>query len=252
MIQHRAKVCVVGSRGRMGQRIISQLQTHPHLMAHSFLDRPQAPQHNPSELQSALKDADVAIDFSAPTTCENIAEACIQFEVAYVVGSTGLQANHLQTLRNAAKKIPVLQATNFSWGVHVFLQAARMITAKLGDTFDLELMELHHRRKKDAPSGTALTIVEQLQSLRPDSKPLHRQGEHTRDGKEFGVASLRGGDVAGEHTLFFLGDGERLELSHRATSPDIFASGALRAGAWLLEQPPGYYSMQDVIANLTP
>ena len=192
---------------------------------------------------------DVIIDFTTPEATVQHATWCAEQGVALVIGTTGLTTTHLAHLDACAQAIPIVQAPNMSIGVNVMLAVAAKAARMLGRDYDLEIVESHHKHKVDAPSGTALRIFEALQSVRPQAK-----GRHVRDGytgprtpDEIGVQTLRGGDVVGEHTVFYFGEGERLEITHRATDRRIFARGAVRAACWATAQPKGRYSMADVL-----
>lgn len=200
---------------------------------------------------SGVMGADVVIDFSAPESIPMLAHAASRLKIAIVSGTTRLDAEAERMLDVAAKTVPVLWAPNTSVGVHVLKDLAAAAAKALGPDFEVEIVEAHHRAKVDAPSGTAVALVEAVKSA--------RQGLHEvrgRDGAvgpraegEIGVHAVRGGDVVGEHTVMFLGQGERIEITHRATSRDLFARGALRAAAFLLGKPPGRYTMADVLRS---
>lgn len=195
--------------------------------------------------------AQVVIDFTGAEASVAHARVCAARGVPMVIGSTGFSAESREQVAAAAKSIPVVLAPNTSVGVNVVIQMAAELARVLGEGFDVEVVETHHRMKKDAPSGTALRLAEVLaQVLGRSSGDLvfERHGQiGARTPKEIGVQALRGGDVVGEHTVFFFGDGERVELTHRATSRDQFAKGALRAANWVVKQRPGLYDMADVL-----
>ncbi|WP_224249011.1 4-hydroxy-tetrahydrodipicolinate reductase [Hyalangium gracile] len=195
--------------------------------------------------------AQVVIDFTHAEASVEHARLCAARGVAMVIGSTGLSAQAREQVATAARSIPVVLAPNTSVGVNVVIQVAAALARVLGEGFDVEVVETHHRMKKDAPSGTALRLAEVLaQALGRTSEDLvfERHGQvGARTSKEIGIQALRGGDVVGEHTVFFFGDGERVELTHRATSRDQFAKGALRAANWVVGQRPGLYDMADVL-----
>jgi 4-hydroxy-tetrahydrodipicolinate reductase len=201
----------------------------------------------------ALADAaDVVLDFSAPAACARMAPACAAAGRAYVVASTALSTADTQALAQAAQHIPVLQAANLSVGVNVLMELVELAARRL-PTADLEVAELHHRHKRDAPSGTALALGAAATAGRAQAGQtlVPAVGRHgaaaQRAPDEIGYAALRGGDAAGEHTVFVLSDGERLELSHRCSHPQVFAAGALTACRWLVGRVAGHYSMRDVI-----
>ena len=196
--------------------------------------------------------ADVFVDFSAPDGLEKHLEAVLGAERPIVIGTTGLAAEHQRMIDHAAGHVPVLQAANMSLGVNLLAHLARQTAARLGTDWDIEIVEMHHRHKVDAPSGTALLLGEAAAAGR--GVPLESVSDRGRDGiagprKEgsIGFASLRGGSVAGDHQIVFAGEGERIELGHRAESRAIFARGAIEAALWLIGKPAGRYDMADVL-----
>jgi 4-hydroxy-tetrahydrodipicolinate reductase len=196
--------------------------------------------------------ADVVIDFTQYKASVAHAEVCAAQKVALVVGSTGFTPEARDRIAKCSKVIPIVMSPNMSVGVNLMIRVAGELAKVLGPSYDVEILELHHRQKVDAPSGTALRLAEVLADTlgRDRAKDLVSSrsgpiGERSRE--EIGLQSLRGGDAVGEHTVFFLGAGERIELTHRSTSRDGFATGAVRAGRWLVGKPPGLYSMQDVL-----
>ena len=203
-------------------------------------------------LEQALADADVLIDFTFPeVTLKNI-EVCAALGKGIVIGSTGFTPAQRDEVKKYAEKIPVVLAPNMSVGVNLCFKVLKDVAATLGDAFDVEIVELHHNKKKDSPSGTAVrmgeVVAEALGRNYDEVANYHRQGmcgERTKE--EIGMQTVRGGDIVGEHTVYFIGMGERIELSHRAMSRDMFARGAVRAAAWLSAQKPGLYDMQDVL-----
>ncbi len=193
-------------------------------------------------------EVDVVIDFTAPAATVQHAEWCAANGVGMVIGTTGLSDADLAALDTHAASIPIVQAPNMSVGVNALCalidQAARM----LGGDYDIEIIEAHHRHKKDAPSGTALRLLQVLLDARGGDPVFERHGDiGARKPDEIGVQTVRGGDVVGEHTVFFFGEGERLELTHRATDRGIFAAGAVRAATWVAGRKAGRYSMADVL-----
>ena len=191
----------------------------------------------------------MVIDFSAPAACRELGPECAEQGVPYVVASTGLSEEHETSLNEVASKIPLHVSANTSYGVHVLLELVELASKRLAE-FDPELVELHHKHKRDAPSGTALALVDAVSAGRGEVREVHgRAGESPRALGELGVAAVRGGDVAGEHTVYFMGEGERVELTHRASSPVIFAHGALKVAKWLVNQPAGRYTMRDAIVD---
>lgn len=254
-------VLVLGPSGRMGRAIISAAGGVPELAIKAAVDRPGAPglgaEVSPgvvatTELEAALATCDVYIDFTTPAGTRAAASAARASKCAAVIGTTGLTDAESSAIAQLVEVAPVVIAANFSLGVNLLLGLARQAAQILGPEWDAEIVETHHSAKRDAPSGTALMIARAIAAGRGvDYDTVKR---HTRDGDigprprgEIGVATVRGGDVVGEHTATFYGAAERIELGHRATSRAIFAAGALRAAAWVVGKPPGRYDMLDVL-----
>lgn len=201
------------------------------------------------DVGSALLGADVVIDFSVAGVVQELAARAAREKVAVVSGTTNLDANALRALDRAAEVVPVMWAPNMSLGVQVLAELVQSAIEKLGADFDVEIVELHHKKKVDSPSGTARRLAEVAKSARGGLREIHgRDGNvGARPTDEIAVFGVRGGDVVGEHTVYLLGPGERIELSHRATSRELFAHGALRAARFLAGKPPKRYTMADVI-----
>lgn len=195
------------------------------------------------------RSGDVVIDFSRPELCMKSLAYAKNHDIPCLIGTTGLDASDQARIAAASESIPICQAANFSIGVNLLLDLVRRAAAGLPSTFDAEISEIHHRWKIDAPSGTALALGRAVASARglDHDTAATRDREGARAGGEIGYQSIRGGDVAGEHTVMFLGDGERLELAHKAADRAVFARGALHAARWLVGKPPGLYSMRDVL-----
>jgi len=198
----------------------------------------------------ASSGAEVAIDFSSPAALSELADICASSEIALVSGTTSLDPAALAALGAASASAPVLWEPNMSVGVHVLAALVEQGLAALGPGFDVEVVEIHHRAKVDAPSGTAIRLGDVARAAR-DGRYVHgREGRPgARAADEIGMHAVRGGDVVGDHTVFLLGDGERLELTHRASNREVFAHGALRAAAWLAGRPAGRYRLADVLAR---
>jgi 4-hydroxy-tetrahydrodipicolinate reductase len=201
------------------------------------------------DVSAALLGADVAIDFSLAPAVEGFAAAAVAQGVAIVSGTTGLDERQLAVLERASKKVPVLWARNMSLGVQVLAELVAEAVRKLGPGYDVEVVEVHHHHKVDCPSGTALRLADAARLARPELEDVcSRVGQvGPRKANELGVFGLRGGDVIGDHTVHLMGLGERLELTHRATSREVFAHGAVRAAAWIKGKPPGMYTIADVV-----
>ncbi len=262
------RLAVAGASGRMGQTILRLASQDAAFKITGALEHASHPALGKdigflmggspigvtlvSDSTRALDKADVLIDFTHPTATEKNLKAVLKKKAAYVLGTTGLSQRSLRSLRLAAQTIPIVQSPNMSIGVNVLFKLAEISGKALDEHYDIEIAETHHRMKKDAPSGTALKLVEILAKVRG----LHlkkdvifaRQGEvGARPKGKIGVVALRGGDVIGDHVLSFLGDGERIELIHRASSRDSFAQGALQAAKFLARQKCGLYNMLQVL-----
>ncbi|MFO0592609.1 MAG: 4-hydroxy-tetrahydrodipicolinate reductase [Polyangiaceae bacterium] len=207
-----------------------------------------------SHAQGGLIGADAVIDFSSPKALPDVAHTASRLGIAIVSGTTRLDAEAERMLDAAAKKVPVLWAPNTSVGVHVLKELAAAAARALGPGFDVEIVEAHHRGKVDAPSGTATAIAAAVKSVREGLREVRGRDGNVgpREADEIGVFAMRGGDVIGEHTVHFLGHGERIEITHRATNRDLFARGALRAARFLVGKPAGRYTMADVLAAPAP
>ena len=200
----------------------------------------------------AKGEADVWIDFTAASVTESVATTAAGHGVALVVGTTGLGTHARAALDVAATRIPVVYAANYSVGINVMLKLVAEAARALGPDYDLELVETHHRGKKDAPSGTALRLAEAVaEGAGRDLAAAARYARHgdigARSTSEIGIQTLRGGDVVGDHTVMFLGNGDRIEITHRASTRDTFAVGAVRAALWVVGCQPGLYDMRNVL-----
>jgi 4-hydroxy-tetrahydrodipicolinate reductase len=228
---------VVGARGRLGSLVVAEAEKKAFKV--TKLGRGDALE---------LAGAAVVIDVSNAAATASIAVACAKARVPLVVGTTGLDQAALAALDDAAKSIALLHAANFSVSAHVAAKLVAEAAARLA--YDVEVVEAHHRLKKDAPSGTALMLANAaLDARKSGSLKRGRDGLSPRVDGEIGVSAIRGGDVVGEHTVYFLGDGERIEIVHRVTDRAVFARGALAAAAFLVGKKPGRYAMADVIAQ---
>lgn len=202
-----------------------------------------------ADLGSGLLGGDVVIDFSVASAVPGLLAVAARQKIAVVSGTTNLDGAGRQALDKASESIPVLWAPNTSLGVQVLAELVERALRRLGPGYDVEIVEVHHRRKVDAPSGTARRLVEAVKSARGEVRELHgRAGEvGERTPEEVGVFGVRGGDVVGDHTVHVLGPGERLELTHRASSRELFAHGALRAARFVVGKKPGLYTIADVL-----
>jgi len=202
--------------------------------------------------ENDINDIDVLIDFTLPDGMKKHLKTAIAKKIPMVIGTTGLTHDDMALLQEAAKEIPIVFARNYSVGVNVLLNLVHTAASKFGDDLDIEIFEAHHRHKIDAPSGTALAIGEAIADAKgwvhDDVAVYDRsQVEQAKSQTEIGYSVLRGGDIVGEHTAYFATMGERLELTHKASSRMTFAIGAIRASQWLINKPAGLYSMQDVL-----
>jgi 4-hydroxy-tetrahydrodipicolinate reductase len=225
MKQRRVRVLLIGSKGRMGQTIVDLARNDPKIDVVAQCDLGDA-------IEAAMKDCDVAIDFSNSSAIDEICQAALQHRKPLVVGTTGHSAEQREVIEKTAKALPIVFASNFSVGVNALFALSRRAAEILGSEFAPQIVETHHKMKKDAPSGTAKTLGEILKETLETDVPIE---------------SIREGDAVGEHTVTFVGPGERLELTHCAASREIFARGALRAAQWIVGKPARLYSMQDVL-----
>lgn len=238
------RVLLLGAKGRMGQAIAAAASKAEAEIA-AGLDLGD-------DLAGHIGDCDVVIDFSHPNASSELSRACLAAKKPAVIGTTGHSKEERAAIETLALSVPLVLSPNFSVGVNALFWLTRKATEMLGEDFDLEVAEMHHRLKKDAPSGTAKKLAEILCEVR--GLDYAKNVRHGREGlvgerpaNEIGVHSIRGGDVVGDHTVTFAGAGERLELTHKAASRDTFALGALRAAKWIVGKPPGLYSMEDVL-----
>jgi len=262
------RAVVAGAAGRMGGRIIGMIHQSEDLALSGAFEHPEHTKVGRDagevvglgplgiKIERSLDDiiggCDVIIDFTAPeATLDNLRLAA-RHRVSMVIGTTGFNDDQLKEAKELAGKIPCVMAPNMSVGVNVMFKIARETARFLGDDYDIEIMEVHHRFKKDAPSGTAIRLAEILAGSR--NRDLDEIAVYERKGmigerrsEEIGIQTWRAGDITGEHTVMFGGIGERLELTHRAHNRDNFARGALRAARWVVNQAPGLYDMQDVL-----
>jgi 4-hydroxy-tetrahydrodipicolinate reductase len=227
MTKNRVRILLVGSAGRMGKVIVDLAKEEPNVEIVAQCDLGD-------DVAAAMKNCDVAIDFSQPGAVEEICRAALQDRRPLVIGTTGHSPEQRRLIEETAKSLPIVFASNFSVGVNALFALTGKAVEILGNEFDLEIIETHHVMKKDAPSGTAKTLAEILKQARKSDKKIP-------------IQSIREGEVVGEHTVIFDGPGERLELVHRARSRDTFAKGALRAAEWVIGKPAGLYTMQDVL-----
>ncbi len=240
------RIIITGPKGRMGQALLAcaaRMTESIEVVARIGSD---------DDIGRAMEQCDAVIDFSFHEVTPKFAAECARHGKAIVIGTTGHTPGEAADIRKLASKIPMVLSSNFSTGVNALFWLTRKATEILGPDFDLEIVEMHHRLKKDAPSGTATTLAEILADVR--KQQLEKVIRHGREGltgertrTEIGMHAVRGGDVVGDHTVIFATNGERVELTHKASSRETFANGALRAALWAVKQPPGLYDMQDVL-----
>ena len=238
------RLLVHGATGRLGSLIVKLAQASPGLEVRKA--------GRDTLLPDLLAGCDAAIDVSQPAGTVRLVEASLVASVPVVIGTTGHSFAELVEVQEAARKLPLLLAPNFSVGVNLLFWLTRYAARTLGESFRAEILELHHELKKDAPSGTAKRLGEIVAEAHGRTYgDVVRHGRHgvvgARTSDELGMHVIRGGDITGEHTVFLIGPGERLELTHRAVNREIFARGALLAARWLARQPPGWYEMADAL-----
>ena len=262
------QVAIHGAAGRMGQSIAAVLDEDPDLtlvaaMDHedseligqdmgSLVGRASSEVTITSDVEEFLANVEVVIDFSIASATAKLLPLCAGQHIPMVIGTTGLDGETRAALERAAEHVPIVFAPNYSQGVNALYFLAARATELLGPAFDAEIVEIHHRRKVDSPSGTAVRlgeVVAAAKRLDHDRVVTHGRSGHVgaRPSEEVGVMALRGGDVVGEHTVYLVGEGERIELTHRATDRSIFARGAVRAAHWVVGRPAGLYDMADVM-----
>lgn len=254
---------ILGAKGRMGSTITTLALADPALEVKALIEREEklkeielSQPFKTSSLEEALQKfpGSVVIDFTTPKVSLDTARLCANLQGKAVIGTTGFSPEEISTLKDLAQKTPLLLAPNMSVGINVLLKILPQLVTLLGEQYDLEISEIHHKFKKDAPSGTALKLAECLAAAR--KVELKEVARYCREGiigqrpaGEIGLQTLRGGDVVGDHTVYFFGPGERIEVTHRAHSRETFAQGALRAAKWLYTKPAGkLYSMADVLS----
>jgi 4-hydroxy-tetrahydrodipicolinate reductase len=239
------KLLVTGCKGRMGQAIIRCAEDDPEVDVAGRIDLGDS-------LEDALAACDCVIDFSSHQFTTQLVGACSRDGKSLVIGTTGHTEEELATVKKASGSLPIVMAPNYSVGVNTLFWLTGKAADILGSDFDLEVVEMHHRHKTDAPSGTAKRLAEILTEARgldyeKDTRHGRRGDVGARTSGEIGVHAVRGGDVVGDHTVVYAGAGERLELTHKASSRDTFANGSIRAAKWLSSRSAGLYDMQDVL-----
>ena len=239
------KIAITGSNGRMGQALIEAVKLNPNVSQGSILNRGD-------DINRVLKDFDVLIDFTRPEATLDALSVCQSAGKAMVIGTTGFSDDALKVIDQASSDIPIVFAPNMSIGVNLTLKLLETTAKVIGTDSNIEIVEAHHRHKVDAPSGTALKMGEVIANVLgrdlSECAVYGREGtEEPRDRQTIGFSSIRGGDVVGEHTVTFFMEGERVEITHKASSRMTYANGAVKACQWLTNQENGLYSMQDVL-----
>jgi len=260
--EKKMKIAIAGCMGRMGQTLIASTLADPRFTLVAGSERGMvdmavlaalgAPNLTVTHDSKALvENADAVIDFTSPEATLSVAEACAEKGIAHIIGTTGFAIGQQKKLSGFANKAIIVQSGNFSLGVNLLEKLVAEAAAKLADDYDIEIFEMHHKHKKDAPSGTALMLGEAAARGRKvalaDKKSIDRDG--VRKVGDIGFSVARGGDVVGIHTVTFAGPGEVLEIKHQAFSREIYAKGALHSALWAAKQKPGLYSMRDVLAG---
>jgi 4-hydroxy-tetrahydrodipicolinate reductase len=264
----RTKMGVVGCGGRMGRMLVAEIAATEGCAIAGGSEAPGSGYVNQDigelagigrmgipigeTVEKLIRDSDVVLEFTSPAATIEHAALAAEIGKAMVIGTTGLSAEQGEAVRQAARKIPIVWAPNMSLGVNVMLSVVEEIARRLGPDWDIEIMEMHHRGKVDAPSGTALALGRAAAAGR--GVVLEEVEQRARDGitgprrsGDIGFAALRGGDAVGDHYVIFAGAGERLELVHRTTTRAVFAKGAIRAARWVVGKPPGVYGIGDVL-----
>ena len=239
------KIAINGSNGRMGRALIRAVKLNPNVSQGSILNRGD-------DIKRVLKDFDVLIDFTRPEATLDALSTCQSAGKAMVIGTTGFSDDALKVIDQASSDIPIVFAPNMSVGVNLTLKLLETTAKVIGADSNIEIVEAHHRHKVDAPSGTALKMGEVIANALgrdlSECAVYGREGtEEPRDKQTIGFSSIRGGDVVGEHTVTFFMEGERVEITHKASSRMTYANGAVKACQWLTNQENGLYSMQDVL-----
>jgi 4-hydroxy-tetrahydrodipicolinate reductase len=253
------KLIIVGAAGRMGRRITALTLESKKFDIIGTIEDKNCPEIGKDLENAGVKissefspKADIVIDFSLPAAFDGILNYCLSNNSALVMGTTGLSPEQIKKIDDAAKKIPVIQATNMSVGMNLLFEIVGQVAKKLGDEYDIEIVEAHHRFKKDSPSGSAMTLAEKIAAATnkkfPDCLDIGRKGkEALRKKGSIGMQAIRIGDTVGEHSVMFGSLGETVTISHNAHSRDMFAAGAIKAALWLVGKKTGRYSMADAL-----
>ena len=257
----RTKIAIAGALGRMGNNLINSALSNNNVelvgvfdvkdIDTSFINKNQIQENVFTTREESFEKADIVIDFTTPKALFNFTEAAVSNNTGLVIGTTGLDESHFNLLKQTSNSTKVFYAPNMSYGVNTFFEIARKAAKHLKE-FDIEIIETHHRHKKDAPSGTALKLGEEIVAelgLSKSNFNFKRQDqEGQRKENEIGFSSIRGGNIPGEHTVIFHGDNESVELTHKAHNRKIFSDGAIQAAVWLSSKEKGFYTFKDMIS----
>ncbi len=257
----RTKIAIAGALGRMGNNLINSALSNNNVelvgvfdvkdIDPSFISKNQIQENVFTTREESFEKADIVIDFTTPKALFNFAESAVSNNTGLVIGTTGLDESHFNLLKQTSNSTKVFYAPNMSYGVNTFFEIARKAAKHLKE-FDIEIIETHHRHKKDAPSGTALKLGEEIVAelgLSKSNFNFKRQDqEGQRKENEIGFSSIRGGNIPGEHTVIFHGDNESIELTHKAHNRKIFSDGAIQAAVWLSSKEKGFYTFKDMIS----
>jgi len=257
----RTKIAIAGALGRMGNNLINSALSNNNVelvgvfdvkdIDTSFINKNQIQENVFTTREESFEKADIVIDFTTPKALFNFTESAVSNNTGLVIGTTGLDESHFNLLKQTSNSTKVFYAPNMSYGVNTFFEIARKAAKHLKD-FDIEIIETHHRHKKDAPSGTALKLGEEIVAelgLSKSNFNFKRQDqEGQRKENEIGFSSIRGGNIPGEHTVIFHGDNESVELTHKAHNRKIFSDGAIQAAVWLSTKEKGFYTFKDMIS----
>ncbi|MFY9589411.1 4-hydroxy-tetrahydrodipicolinate reductase [Rickettsia endosymbiont of Halotydeus destructor] len=236
---------ICGFSGKMGQTIIERIEKFSHCKISEKFNSSS----DLKKLDNFCKNSDVIIDFSTPTLLEKLIDYALKHNTKLVIGTTGLIPQQLDYIKAAAKTLPILYSANMSLGANLLGVLAKIAAQTLNSSYDIEILDTHHRAKKDAPSGTAILlgeIIAAAKGLNFHEYAVFNRGNTTRKDNEIGITSIRGGNIPGIHDIYFLGNDETITLQHQALNKNSFAEGAIKAAIWLADKPPGLYSMLDV------
>lgn len=265
------KIGIIGCAGRMGRTLIKEIFSTKGCTLSGGVERKGSAYVGEDlgkligeetigiavtdDMENLVASSDAVIDFTSPASTLACAELAAKHKTAHIIGTTGLSGDDKAKIEGFAKKTAIVISPNMSIGVNLLISIVEQVAAKLDDSYDIEVLEMHHNKKVDAPSGTALALgraaADGRKTALPDVQKLSREGQvGARPKGEIGFATLRGGDVIGDHTVIFAGEGERIELSHKASNRQIYSRGAVKAAIWTKNRKPGLYSIKDVINSL--